>query len=173
MLQSANFSESMYDFRQPDLTKELSTFYDALGADEYICSIRRPAFGEGELNIADTCAVAGVLLKFANLKTCTGLYGYTEVVTGHYVGRENTYTSKLAVLVEEELALEQQRIVAGHELGHHFLRHIVRLDEQAWRQLSSQGEEYFCEYFAHEIVQDRITPMIGQLVLFGDSCEDV
>lgn len=170
---NAYLRECMDSWRQPELPEEVARLYELSGAEAYIDTVRRPEFGDGEISIEDTCAVVGVIVKFVPLQYDLGLYGYNTVVTNYTKRNERTETQKLSILVKNSLEPEQQRLVAGHEIGHHFFRNVARIyDAEEFRAgvdaVTLGNEEFFCEYFAHQLVVDRIPPLIGQLALFGE-----
>ncbi|HVV25507.1 MAG TPA: hypothetical protein VHC21_00535 [Candidatus Saccharimonadales bacterium] len=137
---------------------ELEVLFEELMADEYIKEIRKPAFGNGRVDIEAIAKIAGVDLEFIPIDGYRGYY-YPEAEPCPLV----------QIDAEKAISSYDLEETFGHEIGHHFLYYRSG-------PLGRQNfcNEDFCDYFAEKLVYDRCEPRAGQLALFrGTYGEDL
>ena len=137
----------------PEQAHVIEDLYHDLGADSYAEEIRRPAFGEGHIDIAATAEMAGVGLSVRPLIR----------FNGDYKNKTDIYHVGPAVHVEEQQSRFQQDLTFGHEVGHHFLEKVCEFRPYDWLEFAEA--EDFCEFFGIQLILDRSPDTPHQLVL--------
>ena len=112
--------------------------FERLDAATYIAEIRQPLEADLPVDWYETLAGLNASLQYAPLASSGMLMG-------------NKYTPQ--VWVDSRGPKCRQNITIGHELGHHFLLHVVQMPSASRNDgRKFERQEAFCDYFAHRLI---------------------